>query len=408
MGAPRKGSATDVLEYLESQYDDGELLCWTDAARDFGYANTSPLRRHVQNVAVVDSEAKTVTLPSGKVLRLQVPGGNGGRRGKRRNPAARTVRPEAMTAARAAKSAEQARAVAAHLDDLAARRVVLDLEALGKVLGICRRAAGDAVRRVPGVTVTRERVLLPDGREIARMPSGRLPSGPRQRDKLTAARKATREARQARVAAEVTAVLEQCLDWGIPVALEALQAPTGCATPEGARMAVQRLPGFEVDRTGIGLPDGRRVPRRSIDGKPACKTKAPSKSRKSQTTNKTRPRAAAVAAGAPSCPPPKPAHPSASAPRVSSPQPTAGAGATPPTSRALAGSSSVVALEPRPARMPLPGDVFPPPGGCLWPEGNVWEPGFHFCGAPQAPNKPYCRAHVTRAYTVRVPKETAE
>lgn len=35
---------------------------------------------------------------------------------------------------------------------------------------------------------------------------------------------------------------------------------------------------------------------------------------------------------------------------------------------------------------------------CRWPIGDPREPGFHFCGAPSLPNKPYCAEHASVAY----------
>jgi len=35
---------------------------------------------------------------------------------------------------------------------------------------------------------------------------------------------------------------------------------------------------------------------------------------------------------------------------------------------------------------------------CRWPIGDPREPGFHFCGAPSMPGKPYCQEHAAIAY----------
>lgn len=35
---------------------------------------------------------------------------------------------------------------------------------------------------------------------------------------------------------------------------------------------------------------------------------------------------------------------------------------------------------------------------CRWPIGDPREPGFHFCGAPTLPGKPYCAEHAAIAY----------
>jgi GcrA cell cycle regulator len=37
-------------------------------------------------------------------------------------------------------------------------------------------------------------------------------------------------------------------------------------------------------------------------------------------------------------------------------------------------------------------------GMCSWPLGNPGEEGFHFCGAPAVPEKPYCAKHCSIAY----------
>jgi len=35
---------------------------------------------------------------------------------------------------------------------------------------------------------------------------------------------------------------------------------------------------------------------------------------------------------------------------------------------------------------------------CRWPIGDPREPGFHFCGRPALPGKPYCAEHAALAY----------
>ena len=35
---------------------------------------------------------------------------------------------------------------------------------------------------------------------------------------------------------------------------------------------------------------------------------------------------------------------------------------------------------------------------CLWPVGDPKQPGFHFCGEPTEPNRPYCASHCAVAY----------
>jgi GcrA cell cycle regulator len=40
----------------------------------------------------------------------------------------------------------------------------------------------------------------------------------------------------------------------------------------------------------------------------------------------------------------------------------------------------------------------PRPTACCWPNGDPGTPGFHFCGVPSAPGRPYCSAHARIAY----------
>ena len=35
---------------------------------------------------------------------------------------------------------------------------------------------------------------------------------------------------------------------------------------------------------------------------------------------------------------------------------------------------------------------------CMWPVGDPKQPGFHFCGAPAEPGRPYCAGHCSVAY----------
>ncbi|GEO79939.1 GcrA family cell cycle regulator [Pararhodospirillum oryzae] len=35
---------------------------------------------------------------------------------------------------------------------------------------------------------------------------------------------------------------------------------------------------------------------------------------------------------------------------------------------------------------------------CRWPIGDPRDPGFHFCGKPTLPGKPYCAEHAAIAY----------
>ncbi len=44
--------------------------------------------------------------------------------------------------------------------------------------------------------------------------------------------------------------------------------------------------------------------------------------------------------------------------------------------------------------------------GCLWPQGDPGDPGFHFCGAESVSGKPYCEEHCARAYITKTRGET--
>jgi GcrA cell cycle regulator len=39
--------------------------------------------------------------------------------------------------------------------------------------------------------------------------------------------------------------------------------------------------------------------------------------------------------------------------------------------------------------------------GCMWPIGDPKQAGFHFCGAPSEPGRPYCTQHCAAAYHKR-------
>ena len=39
--------------------------------------------------------------------------------------------------------------------------------------------------------------------------------------------------------------------------------------------------------------------------------------------------------------------------------------------------------------------------GCVWPIGDPKTEGFHFCGEPADPGRPYCPTHCTQAYQRR-------
>jgi len=47
----------------------------------------------------------------------------------------------------------------------------------------------------------------------------------------------------------------------------------------------------------------------------------------------------------------------------------------------------------------------PPPGRCLWPCGEVGQPGFSWCGLRVATRgRPYCRKHLAIARDPRAPR----
>ncbi len=71
----------------------------------------------------------------------------------------------------------------------------------------------------------------------------------------------------------------------------------------------------------------------------------------------------------------------------------------------------VEAAKPSVAAAPLPAAAPPPPAptrtakaaapgsrACMWPVGDPKQPGFHFCGAPAEPSRPYCAQHCSVAY----------
>ncbi len=54
----------------------------------------------------------------------------------------------------------------------------------------------------------------------------------------------------------------------------------------------------------------------------------------------------------------------------------------------------------RPTPTPAEPRLAPLHGGppCQWPHGHPGQEGFHFCGQPSLPGKPYCPEHAARAY----------
>lgn len=80
--------------------------------------------------------------------------------------------------------------------------------------------------------------------------------------------------------------------------------------------------------------------------------------------------------------------------RSSAPAPAA------PLSRALVQPEPAKPAAVLPPRMPSVPKVKHAAGsrGCMWPMGDPKQPGFHFCGAPAEPSRPYCSAHCAVAY----------
>ncbi len=44
---------------------------------------------------------------------------------------------------------------------------------------------------------------------------------------------------------------------------------------------------------------------------------------------------------------------------------------------------------------------------CAWPIGDPGDAGFHFCGEPTVPGKPYCQTHCAQAYISKKKEEAA-
>jgi hypothetical protein len=387
MVGKRMYTSADIIDHLEGM-EHGAVLCWTHVARALGYKDRQPVRRHAQALARVDTAARTVTLPSGKVLRLKP----SGRDSARAAEAARRLSESTsagLAVHRRQRAAERVRAVLAFLDDLARREAVLRLSDLVGVLGVVTAAgASRALRRIEGLTVTPRSVTLPDGRVVRRSQGGSSdPAEPSPRD----------DARRERINALV-AYLDECDRTRRPVTLDGLRLATGYRSGGAARNFLRSLPGYTWDSDAIELPDGRRVARlaqgRTLQ---ASRRGTAAKGKGKGKSNRKGPRAAARPADCD-----RRAQPAASspAPRASL-KPTAEARAAFPQLRASAGFS-------RSGENRLSVSAFPEPGGCLWPEGHVGEPGFHFCGAEAMADKPYCPEHAARAYVSRVPAEAAE
>lgn len=72
-----------------------------------------------------------------------------------------------------------------------------------------------------------------------------------------------------------------------------------------------------------------------------------------------------------------------------------------PLSRALQPTENAKpaeALPPAPPAKAPTAKVTPGSRGCMWPMGDPKQPGFHFCGAPAEPGRPYCASHCAVAY----------
>lgn len=66
----------------------------------------------------------------------------------------------------------------------------------------------------------------------------------------------------------------------------------------------------------------------------------------------------------------------------------------------LKGRSSPIRRPAQPKRQPVASKKSARVGDrqCNWPIGHPREPGFHFCGAPAEPDRPYCAEHCAVAY----------
>ena len=75
----------------------------------------------------------------------------------------------------------------------------------------------------------------------------------------------------------------------------------------------------------------------------------------------------------------------------------------PPAPKAVLRPLPALEVVPKPAPKPVPKPARRRAGGpsCLWPIGDPGEPGFHFCGEPSVPGKPYCDSHCAKAYVTK-------
>lgn len=82
--------------------------------------------------------------------------------------------------------------------------------------------------------------------------------------------------------------------------------------------------------------------------------------------------------------------------RSAQPKPAARVTRPAPEKVAAAKPAMAAAKAPPPPRRKRSADQKGP--ACQWPFGDPRLPGFHFCGAPSEPGKPYCDEHCARAY----------
>ncbi len=71
----------------------------------------------------------------------------------------------------------------------------------------------------------------------------------------------------------------------------------------------------------------------------------------------------------------------------------------PPAPKAVLRPLPALEVVPKPAPKPARRRAGGP--SCLWPIGDPGEPGFHFCGEPSVPGKPYCDSHCAKAYVTK-------
>jgi len=82
--------------------------------------------------------------------------------------------------------------------------------------------------------------------------------------------------------------------------------------------------------------------------------------------------------------------------RIAQPKSATRTARTAPQKPAAPKPAIAAAKPPPPLRRKRSADQKGP--ACQWPFGDPRLPGFHFCGAPSEPGKPYCDEHCARAY----------